>query len=428
MNRVLLVFSMLLLASCATFEPQPVEVSDGPGEIYSESRADVSVSATLLSDEQSEQLYGVDMAAAGLQAVWLKIDNRSDRAQWLLISALDPNYYPPGEAAALFKKGHDDETEKAIARHFDELALPLKTDAGSVNEGYVIAPRNEGGRYVMVKLLSGEGLLEFGFPIKLPDGEFDFEDLDVNRIYGGFELPDLPEDVFRRELNGLPCCVTNEDSDRMGDPLNLVLVGEPDDLLAAASRAGWSFTHRITMSSIERMIGSAMSGSAYPVAPVSPLYLLGRKQDVALQRARSTIVQRNHLRLWMAPFRFDGRSVWVGQVSRDVGVKLTTDSSTLTTHVIDPNVDEAREHFLQSLIVAGAVERFGFVEGMDPVSRDEPKVNLTDDPYFTDGLRAVIFLAPEGIVPPEDAGFLEWRNSADPHALPDEAAQGDVLE
>jgi len=427
MNRVVFVFSLILLASCATFDPQPVEVSDGPGEIYSESRSGVTVSATLLSDAQSEQLYGVDMAAAGLQAIWLRIENDSDRAQWLLVSALDPNYYPPGEAAALFGKGYNDETEGAIARHFDRLALPLKTDAGSVSEGYVVAPRNEGGRYVMVKLLSGTGLLEFGFPVKLPDGEFDFEDLAVDRIYGGRDLPDLTEDIFRTELKGLPCCVTNEDSDRMGDPLNLVLVGDSHDLLAAASRAGWSFTHRITMSSIERMIGSAMSGSAYPVAPVSPLYLLGRKQDVALQRSRSTIVQRNHLRLWMAPFRFEGRPVWIGQVSRDVGVKLTAESSTLTTHVIDSNVDEAREHFLQSLIVAGAVERFAFVEGMEPVFRETPNMNLTNDPYFTDGLRAVIILAPEGIVPPEQAEFLEWRNSADPLALPDGSGQDETL-
>jgi hypothetical protein len=415
---VLLMLLALVTASCATFDPQPFDAASGLGEIYSETRSGVTVSVTLLSDARAEQLYGVDLAASGLQAVWMQIDNRSDRAHWLLVSALDPDYYPPGEAATLFSKGYTENSKAEIGRHFDRLAMPLKTAAGSSSEGYVITPRHEGGRYVTVKLLSGVGLLEFGFPVKLPDGEFDFESLDVDKIYGGRELPDLTEEVLRQELRGLPCCVTNEDSDRMGDPLNLVLVGEPDHLLAAVSRAGWSFTHRITLDTIERMIGSALSGSAYPVAPVSPLYLLGRKQDVALQRARSTIVQRNHLRLWMAPFRYEGRPVWVGQVSRDVGVKATTQSATLTTHVIDSNVDEAREYFLQSLIVAGAVEQFAFIEGMEPAPRSSPRVNLTGDPYFTDGLRAVIILAREGIVPPEEALFLEWQNSRDPLALP----------
>ncbi len=229
-----------------------------------------------------------------------------------------------------------------------------------------------------------------------------------------YVVPDLDLEQLREELRGLPCCVKDESAERMGDPLNLALIGDPSDLLAALSRAGWSFTHRITLDSVKRMIGATLSGAAYPVAPVSPLYLLGRQQDVALQRARNTIVQRNHLRLWLAPFRFEERSVWVGQISRDIGIKATTLSPTLTTHVIDPNVDEAREHLLQSLMVAGAIERFAFVQGMPRVSASEPNQNLTGDPYFTDGLRFVVMLSDNGMTPPEDVEFLEWRNSVDP--------------
>jgi hypothetical protein len=47
-------------------------------------------------------------------------------------------------------------------------------------------------------------------------------------------------------------------------------------------------------------------GSEYLNAPVSPLYVFGRHQDVALQKARDTVSQRNHLRLWLAPFTIDG--------------------------------------------------------------------------------------------------------------------------
>jgi hypothetical protein len=409
-----LLLGVFLISGCATFDPQPIDVATGPGEIYSASKHGVVVSATLLSDQQAERLYGVDLSAVGLQAIWLRIDNRSPRAHWLLVSALDPNYYPPGEAAALFQPAYAEHDERAIVRRFNELAMPLKTPAGQVSEGYIIAPRHEGGRYLVVKLLSGERLLDFGFPITLPDGEFDFEKLHVEQIYQGRKLPDLDSGQLREALRSLPCCVANEAGDRMGDPLNLVLIGAPPDLLSAASRAGWSFTHRITFDSVRRMVGAAVSGTSYPVAPVSPLYLFGRRQDVSLQRPRSTIVQRNHLRLWLAPFKFEGRSVWVGQVSRDVAVKATAQSSTLTTHVIDPNVDEAREHLLQSLLVAGAVERFGFLEAMSPAPRQSPRANLTSDPYFTDGLRVVAILPAGKSVPIEDAIFLEWHDNADP--------------
>jgi hypothetical protein len=95
----------------------------------------------------------------------------------------------------------------------------------------------------------------------------------------------------------------------------------------------------------------------------------------------------------------------------------------LTTHVIDPNVDEAREHLLQSLLVSGAIERYGFARGMEPVPAATPRVNLTGDPYFTDGLRFVVMLSGSMTTPPEKAEFLEWVSSGDPVRLMKEAAE-----
>ncbi len=127
-----------------------------------------------------------------------------------------------------------------------------------------------------------------------------------------------------------------------------------------------------------------------------------------MQRARKSISQRNHMRLWLAPFRSQGRSVWVGQISRDIGVKVTTRSPTLTTHVVGPDMDDAREYLLQSLMVRNGVERFGFVAGVGAAPMDAPRRNLTGDPYFTDGLRLVVILASEP-VPPHKARNLHWE-------------------
>ena len=148
-------------------------------------------------------------------------------------------------------------------------------------------------------------------------------------------------------------------------------------------------------------------------APVSSLHALGRKQDIALQRGRSTISQRNHMRLWLAPFRCEGKPVWIGQVSRDIGVKLTSKSPTLTTHVIDPVVDESREYLLQSLLLHEAVDRFAFVRGVGAATLDEPRHNLTGDPYITDGMRMVVWLSEKPVVP-ENAINLGWNESTDP--------------
>jgi len=194
-----------------------------------------------------------------------------------------------------------------------------------------------------------------------------------------------------------------------------VIVGAPADMMNSLSRSGWSFTHRINLHTIKREIGAVLGGTAYPVAPVSSLYLFDRKQDIALQRARRSIAQRNHMRLWLAPFLFEGRSVWIGQVSRDIGIKVTPKSPTLTTHIIDPEVDTTREYLLHSLIAQGFVDRFGFVKGSAQAPPDKPNVNLTDDPYFSDGMRLVVILSPEPI-PPDEIRSLLWEQSAAPIA------------
>ena len=382
--------------------------------IHSLTRHDVTVSTTILQDGQAESVFGVDISDVGLQAIWLRIENRSDHSHWLLVSRLDPNYFAPDEAAVLFHARLGAEDEARLTRHFRELAIPLKTAAGQTHEGYVLAPRHEGGRYLAVSLAGERHSVNFGFAVPLPDGDFDYEELHPVAIYGDIVRPDLDLEQLRSELRGLPCCTADGQGNVSGDPLNLVLIGDREDMVAALSRGGWSFTHRIDINTVRRLVASAISGAAYPVAPISPLYFMDRPQDLALQRARNTIVQRNHLRLWLAPFRFQGKSVWVGQVSRDISVKATLLSPTFTTHVIDPNVDEAREHLLQSLMVAGAVERFAFVAGVPPASPSDPHFNLTEDPYFTDGLRLVAQVSGPTTTPLEEVEFLDWQDSQDP--------------
>jgi hypothetical protein len=48
------------------------------------------------------------------------------------------------------------------------------------------------------------------------------------------------------------------------------------------------------------------------------------------------------MRLWLTNMRYHDKPVWVGQISRDIGIRLTLHSPTFTTHKIDPDVDEAR--------------------------------------------------------------------------------------
>ena len=102
--------------------------------------------------------------------------------------------------------------------------------------------------------------------------------------------------------------------------------------------------------------------------------------------------------------RFEGRPVWVGQISRDIGVRFTWRTWNLTTHRIDPDVDEARDYVMEDLFEAGNMIAGGYVEGVGACTRTAPRHNLTGDPYFTDGNRAVVIISEERTVPK----ILEW--------------------
>jgi hypothetical protein len=146
----------------------------------------------------------------------------------------------------------------------------------------------------------------------------------------------------------------------------------------------------------------------YLTSPVSPLYVFGRREDVALQKPRSTISERIHARLWLTPYTVESRRIWIGQVSRDIGVRLTDQTWNLTTHKIGPDVDFDRGYLLQDLLMSGLVERYGFVEGAPAAPASAPRTNLTGDPYYTDGLRVVVFLSKQKN-PVNEVERLPWR-------------------
>jgi hypothetical protein len=367
----------------------------------------VTVSARILSDSQARETYGVNLAGEGIQAVWMRIENKTSMEQWMLAAHLDPDYFSADEAAYLFRRRWGGLLPRDLKQQFRDLAMRARLEPGSIHEGHVLLPRREGGRYVEITTNGYGRVRRFGFPLRTPDGHFDFERMNVAEIQQAAKPVDLDRNQLRRRLEKLPATVTNADGTAAGDPVNLVVVGDAPLMMAAMSEGGWAFTHRIDGTTIRRMITAAVAGNPYLTAPVSSLYLFGRKHDMAFQRARSNLSQRNHLRLWLAPFTVESRPVWVGQVSRDIGIKLTRKSPTLTTHVIDPMVDESRQFMLESLLLHMRVKDFGFTRAADPAPPSRPRHNLTGDPYFTDGLRLVVFLASDPVAP-EKVRNLGW--------------------
>jgi hypothetical protein len=408
MHHHMLCFLSLLLASivaCASFDPEGVSADRFRDRVQTETQGDVTVSAVVLTSKETRGVFDITMQKEKIQPVWLRVENKSEREYIFLAAGMDPAYFSPHETARanhFFMRGGENEKMDAYLyeKHFDIVVAPE-----SINEGVVYTNLDKGMKFVSVSLLGDKELLEFNFILDVPGIKVDFEQIDFDAIYTEEEMETVDEEGLRAALQGLPCCVLGGDKKSLGDPLNLVLIGTLEEMLGTFIYRGWQVTESIHAGSVWQTMLSSVLGSEYRYSPISSLYLFGRGQDIGLQRARGTVDQRNHLRLWLSRYRFEGKPVWVGQISRDIGVKLS--SKTFVTHEIDPEVDEARDYVVQDFLLSQRVHAVAFVKGVGEASLEEPRYNFTRSAYFTDGLRAVVYIADDP-VPLTEIEFVDW--------------------
>ena len=178
-----------------------------------------------------------------------------------------------------------------------------------------------------------------------------------------------------------------------GDPLNVALVGSAVEVGRAMRAAGWRPADPTTWRTSLHIAGSVLLNRPYPDAPVSNLYLWGRRQDLVFQQpAGKSARRRHHVRFWLAPEHDEGgRPLWLGAATfdRSVGVSHYTGQ---VTHHIEADVDRERDRLVADLREAGRVGRTYAVEGIGPTARGR---NGGGDRYFTDG-RIVVAVLSEG--------------------------------
>jgi len=382
-------FFSLALAACAS-TPEPVYQGSYLDRAETQEKEGIRVTAAVPSAEESRQIFGKPLYKLGIQPVWLEIENQTDEAVSFLPVGLDPAYFTAAETASIDMDSRQlSQGGSLISKRFFEASVPLYVSPGEVQSGFIYSQLDEGTKSFNVDILGDQKMVSFTFFIPVPGLRVDHYTVDWNNLYPDQEPVDLSKDELIAMIESAVCCVKDKKGENLGDPLNLVIIGTPEELFNAFIRAGWDETETINRSSLWKTVKSFVGGAEYRYSPVSALYVFDRPQDVAFQKARSNINERNHLRLWLTNVRYQGEPVWIGQISRDIGVRFTR--KTITTHKIDPNVDETREYLLENLAYSQALEKFAYVQGVGEAPIDQPRGNLTGDPYFTDGYRIVLW-------------------------------------
>jgi hypothetical protein len=168
-----------------------------------------------------------------------------------------------------------------------------------------------------------------------------------------------------------------------GDPLNVALIGTDAELKAIMKAAGWDAADPLGLRADLKIAADTVLRRSYEKAPVSSLYLFGRKEDMAFEQpVGGDPSRRHHVRFWRAEKTDpDGRPVWVGSATYDQRVGLSHTTGQITHHIA-ADVDAERDHLIGTLDQTGSLWEVYYVDEFHKIREGR---NGGGDPWHTDG-------------------------------------------
>ncbi|UCD34470.1 MAG: LssY C-terminal domain-containing protein [Nitrospiraceae bacterium] len=388
----IVVFLMMLMGGCASTFERPAAFNDIALRERAETVAGdgIRVSAAIPGWEESRNIFGIDLDKEGIQPLWLEIENNTDRQIRFLPTGLDSEYFSPLEASFGFHKSFSDDFNARIDEHIEKLGFRYLINPHSTSSGFVFTNKDEVSKVVTVDLLGRKWSKAFTLFVPVPDRPIadDYYEGVVKMITSS-DLVDVDDESRLRELlEQLPCC-TSSNEGVQGEPLNIVVIGQLQDLLPAFGRRNFRYTS------------------------VVPQYLFQRPQDFSSRKRDRWVTAQPHvLRGWLTTIRFRGMPVWIGQVSTPLGGRFARETDDAAGVLIDPDVDEARNDLIQDLIYSQYLTKLGFVKGVGRVMVSNQRQTPSGGGYHTDGLRAVLIFE-QRPVSLSQIGFFEWERLVD---------------
>jgi hypothetical protein len=202
--------------------------------------------------------------------------------------------------------------------------------------------------------------------------------------------------LFAELEKSLPNRVSDKaENGNAGDLVNFVLVGDQNQVTNAFKAAGWVLADKTNSDAVVGALLATLQKQVYVTVPMSTLFLFGRGQDFGYARAQAVEVaaQRDHFRIWKAPFQAaNSQTVWAGAGTHDIGIEKDQRSTDAITHKIDPDVDKERD------FIGATLQQAGWVQAMSYMDRGSNAVKqaftATGGEIKSDGRVLVIVLKP----------------------------------
>ena len=394
--------AILILIGCTpSFHPRPLEKVNFMQRAQTQTHGNLRVTAAVLGAEETLQVFGFPLYKKGVQPVWLQVENNEKEPTWFLPVGLDPDYFSPLEVTYPYHRAFKPTYNRQIDTYFMQQAMGMYIAPGTARSGFVFTNLDLGTKIFNVDLVGDDNDPKtFTFFIPVPGLIADHQTVEFEKLYSDDQLVSYDEAGLKAALEKIPCCTEIEDGTEEFVPINLVVVGDGDDLLRALIRGGWNETASVRSASQQQLSSDIPQGFRYK--PVIPLYYYGRPQDASFRGTRSLGFGQAVLRLWLAPIRYGDQAVWVGLINRDL---FSHGRSTAHNKV---DLDQDRSFFLQNLWYAQGVTKYGFVKGGAISSFARPRKVSADLYYLSDGFRLVLWIAQKS-TPFDEVVALDWE-------------------
>ena len=387
----MLVLSMLCLslAGCATWQV-PTEFNDSVLRARAEIQElrGVTLNAAVLSTDDSQRMFGSNINKTGVQPVWIEVENNTNQVLWLLRSGTDPDLFSPMEVAWPFHVSFASETNARLDDHFSALSFQNPVSPGTKQSGIIFANPHHMTRLLSVDILGQGELFPFTMFPPVPDDqtiEATAALVNVRQLVKEVTVDIKETDSFRVRLEQLPCCATGADGNKSGDPLNVILIGDLADIVTALVRRGF----RLDALDFDKK-----------------QHLYGRSPDIVARKKGQAGVPTNWVRMWVAPLRYQGQTVFVVQAGRRQGWRM--EKVVEDDLILNPKVDEVRNLLIQDMAYSSGLRKIAFIDGVGATEPGESRNSLGGAGYQTDGLRAVLFFVTRPLSL-TNIEFLDWH-------------------
>jgi len=167
-------------------------------------------------------------------------------------------------------------------------------------------------------------------------------------------------------------------SGQVEEPISFIIIANSDtDLINLFNKTGWELAQKPTLQSVINVIMAAIKNKQDPSAPMTPSFWDTQVHNFGFEKAtiENTSRKRHHARFWGTNILIDGKKVYLGTASLDIGIKWGI------THTIAPDIDTERDFLFNDLNQTGLIKKYNKQLFVSPTLGK----NFAGDTFFTNG-------------------------------------------